>query len=201
MDKYILKAGNIYKIQVQTSFQARPSVSVTESQMMTTYAGQIVNETLKQFQTEIAQEQLTSPELLGWDVYNVDIQSKSVVFATSFFNTNPILKLVMNVFIDGTKAFNDLTINVSTDTPWYQEAVLSIKQFFIDFAYKYDPLILLVNDIHIIAVDIVAGTKKILTDVENAWKAFDAWWYKWWIVFAGVGIFFIFLYIDGRKRK
>ncbi len=185
MAKYVMEYGKKYYIQIAVSYQPKPDTQVNADLLLTTYAGDLMNETLTKFQQKLAQEQLTQPELIGWNVYNIEIQSKSVSFSNDIFNPNPILHLTYNIYFDGTKAFYNLTFEDDEGTNWFDNMIIYLKTFFMDFITN-NPLIILYNDIKVIGLYIIEGIKDTFDWIRE-------WW--WVLLLGGVGIIILGIYL------
>ena len=186
MAKYVMEYGKKYYIQIAVSYQPKPDTQVNADLLLTTYAGDLMNETLTKFQEKLAQEQLTQPELIGWNVYNIEIQSKSVSFSNDIFNPNPILHLTYNIYFDGTKAFYNLTFEDDEGTNWFDNMIIYLKTFFMDFFITNNPLIILYNDIKVIGLYIIEGIKDTFDWIRE-------WW--WVLLLGGVGIIILGIYL------
>ena len=186
MAKYVMEYGKKYYIQIAVSYQPKPDTQVNADLLLTTYAGDLMNETLTKFQQKLAQEQLTQPELIGWNVYNIEIQSKSVSFSNDIFNPNPILHLTYNIYFDGTKAFYNLTFEDDEGTNWFDNMIIYLKTFFMDFFITNNPFVILYNDIKIIGLYIIEGIKDTFNWIRE-------WW--WILLLGGVGIIILGIYL------
>ncbi|MEM3423454.1 MAG: hypothetical protein QXE51_02715 [Nitrososphaeria archaeon] len=160
--------------------------------LRTLYAEQIIQTTKQTFNDEIAEQELTSPELLGWQVTGVTMIDDTVTASTSIFNTNPILHLKFDLTFDGTKAFYPLTIDDEYGSTWYSNMILYLQTFFYDFAIKYNPFVIL-------SVGIVKLSEIIAKGVEDTVNWLQTNWIKLLLALGGIGIIIVVIihYMNG----